>query len=152
MVVANLLSEKEICEKYGVTPEEIDKATRILNTTTGEVWYQVESRSGNEPHEVHYNKEFRRLTCNCKAGRVGVPCWAKRAAMAAAFIYRQEQRIANAKEQEQQEKELLASQQRAYESDKAWQKEERAASRGKVALGPQERRFEEFDGRMIPMR
>jgi hypothetical protein len=108
ITLTNILSEQEICERFNVTSEEIGKASRILNTTTGEVYYQVESRSGGEAHGVHYNREFKRLTCTCKAGRVGVPCWAKRAAMAASLEYLQEQRIANAREQAEQERALAA--------------------------------------------
>lgn len=115
--ITNILTEKEICERFNVTPEEIGKATRILNTTTGEVYYQVSSRSGGEGHEIHYNKEFKRLTCTCKAGRVGVPCWAKRAAMAASLEYLQEQRIANAREQAEQERAL--AEKRAQEQAEA---------------------------------
>lgn len=150
MEIKNILSEKEICEKFNVTPEQLDKALRVLDCQSGKVFYQVKSQSTDEVYEVRFNEEFKRLTCNCKAGRVGVPCWHKRAAMASAREYLQEQRIAAAREQAEQEAAL--SQKRAYESDKEWQEQERAANRGKLALNPQERKFEEFDGRSIPMR
>lgn len=162
ITLSGILTEQEICQRFNVTPEEIDKANRIIDMSTGEVFYQVESRSGGETHEVRYNRKFKRLTCTCEAGRVGIPCWAKRAAMAAALEYKQGQRIAAAKEQAEQERELAAqrgraakaeeraSQKRAYESDKDWQQQERAANRAPLAR--QELKFETVNGRSIPMR
>lgn len=122
--LSDILSEEEICHKFSVTPEQIDKASRVLDCRSGAVYYQVQSQSDPDadPYEVRYNAEFRRLTCTCKAGQHGIPCWHKRAAMAAAREYLQEQRIANAKEQAEQEAAArAAAEKRAYEADVEWQ-------------------------------
>lgn len=94
------LTSSEICQKFNVTETQIDKASRVLDLQSGKVFYQVESQTTDEIYEVRYNSEFKRLTCNCKAGQVGVPCWHKRAAAAAAFEYRQQENLAARKEAE----------------------------------------------------
>lgn len=96
----NILTEEEICQKFNVTAEEIDRASRVIDCADGSIFYQVTSRSGGDDHIVRYNKEFQVLTCTCKAGQNGVKCWARRAAQAAAFEYRQNERVAMAKEEE----------------------------------------------------
>lgn len=98
--VKNILSEQDICEKFSVTPAQIDKASRIVNGLTGEVFYQVESQTTDATYEVHYNKKYNRTVCNCEAAKNGIPCWHKRASRAAAFEARQAERIAMAKEAE----------------------------------------------------
>lgn len=96
----NILNENEICAKFGVTPEEIDRASRVIDCNDGSIFYQVTSRTGGDDHVVRYNKEFGCLTCTCKAGQNGCKCWARRAAQAHNFEYRQNERIAMAKEEE----------------------------------------------------
>lgn len=97
-----ILTSSEICEKFNVTETQIDKASRVLDLQSGKVFYQVESQTTDDipPYEVRYNSEFKRLTCNCKAGQAGVPCWHKRAACAAAFEYRQQENLQARKEAE----------------------------------------------------
>lgn len=87
-------TEKEICAIYHVTPEQLDKASRVIDMATGKIFYQVESQS--EPgkiYEVRYNSEYKRLSCTCKAGQEGFGCWHRRASLAAAYEYRQEENI-----------------------------------------------------------
>lgn len=88
-------TEQEICEIYHVTPEQIDKASRIIDMSTGKVFYQVKSQSDptQEPYEVRYNAQYKRLTCTCLAGQSGFGCWHRRAALAAMYEYRQQENI-----------------------------------------------------------
>ena len=69
--------------KYNITPEQFDKATYC--ESNGKGFYIVESQSeaGKEFH-VKYNV----LSCTCKAGKNGVPCWHKRAALVAEEHYK----------------------------------------------------------------
>lgn len=93
----------EIATRFNVTQEQIDRAHRILDCQTGKVFYQVESQTDatQEPYEVRANAEYKRLTCTCKAGQRGIPCWHKRAASAAAFEYRQGENLQARKEAEE---------------------------------------------------
>lgn len=83
-----LLQQKEtemtsaILDQYQVTCEMIAKVTLENGGAT------VTSRSGGPDHQVRYNTRFHRLTCTCKAGQDGTPCWAMRAALAAVAIER----------------------------------------------------------------
>jgi hypothetical protein len=98
----NLKTEAEICEHFHVTPEQLDKATRVLDCHTGKVFYQVQSQS--EPgkvYEVQYNAEYKRLTCTCLAGEAGFGCWHRRAALAAMYEYRQQENLQARREAEE---------------------------------------------------
>ena len=78
-----------ITTHYNVTLEQIDKATRIIDMKTNTVFYQVESQTeACQVYSVRYNKDFGCLTCTCKAGQQGIPCWHKRAALAAEQLYK----------------------------------------------------------------
>ncbi len=92
----------EIAARFHVTEAQIDKASRVLDCQSGKVFYQVESQTvAGQVYEVRYNEQYKRLTCSCKAGQVGIPCWHKRAAMAAAFEYRQQENVQARKEAEE---------------------------------------------------
>lgn len=106
-----LLTEQEICEKYRITPTQLDRATRILNAMTGEIWYQVESQTTLDTvYEVHFNAKYRCFTCTCPAGNPPLingqlayaprPCWHIRAACACAYEHRQAENEAYRKEAE----------------------------------------------------
>ena len=80
-----------VTTQYNITLEQIDKATRIIDLKTNTVFYQVESQTeACQVYSVRYNKDFGCLTCTCKAGQQGIPCWHKRAALAAEQIYKAE--------------------------------------------------------------
>jgi hypothetical protein len=83
-----------ICTKYNITPKQFDKAMRIIDCNRNKVFYQVESQSDPtiEPYHVEWNEQFHCLSCNCKAGQEGIPCWHKRAALAAEEHYNQQVR------------------------------------------------------------
>lgn len=76
-----------------VTEAQLARCHRIVNETTGEVFYQVESAS--EP-DVTYEVRVKRfngrsfLTCDekCKAAQKGIMCWHRRAAVAHALEYK----------------------------------------------------------------
>lgn len=69
IATTTVLTEKELCAKFTVTPELLDATTRIINCTTGEVFYQSTSLSTGETYDVHFcNGHF---TCTCKAGQIG---------------------------------------------------------------------------------
>ena len=119
ITVSNILTEAEICTRFNVTTELLDKASRVLDCVSGKVFYQVKSQTTDDIYEVRWNSEFKRLTCNCKAGMVGIPCWHKRAAMAASRLDLQAERIANAREQAEQERELAAKREAQYYTDEA---------------------------------
>ena len=85
-----------------VTQEQIDACTRVIDEAKHEVFYLVATATGpNVTYQVHYNTQYSRFTCTCKAGYNGFTCWHLRAAIQHATDY------ANAKraEQEAQERE-----------------------------------------------
>src|SRR5579859_3836957 len=55
---------------------------QVLKVTLENGGATVKSQSGGPDHQVRYNAQYRRLTCTCKAGQQGTPCWAQRAALA----------------------------------------------------------------------
>lgn len=82
-------TELDICKRYHITFAQLDKATRILDASTGKVFYQVFSQSEvGRLYEVKYNEEHKRLTCTCLAGQEGFGCWHRRAALAATYLHR----------------------------------------------------------------
>jgi hypothetical protein len=90
---------------YEVTEAQLDACHRIVNLNTHQVFYQVESATeAGVEYTVIYNPVLKHLTCTCKAGQNGIPCWHKRAALKAAEIYRQERKA----EQERDMIELAA--------------------------------------------
>lgn len=67
-------------KQYGVTPEQLDACTRVINEQTHETFYLVASATDPDvTYQVHFNKTFNRLTCNCKAGQTSNTCWHRRA-------------------------------------------------------------------------
>ena len=147
-----ILSQEQIAARYNVTQEQIDACERVVDCSNGDIFFQAKSShyaENNEIYTVRYHRAFRKLSCTCKAGQNGLNCQHKRSAMAVQYEHKQAENLAYRREAERA---ALASQQRAYESDKAWQKEEKAASRGAVALNPQERKFEVVFDRPVPMR
>lgn len=87
-------SEQEICNTFHVTPEQIDKATRLIDCATGKIYYQVDSQSEpGKAYEVRYNQQYHRMTCTCKAGEAGLGCWHRRAALAAIYEHRQAENL-----------------------------------------------------------
>jgi molecular chaperone GrpE (heat shock protein) len=66
----------------------------------GQHFYIVESQTeAGKESRVEYNRQYKALSCTCKAGENGVPCWHKRAAMAAEEHYKATQRVQRANEQ-----------------------------------------------------
>ena len=90
IIIATIAS---LAAKYHITLEQYGKATRIIDCNRNKVFYQVESQSDPtiDPYHVEYNDHFHCLTCTCKAGQQGIPCWHKRAALAAEEHYKQVQ-------------------------------------------------------------
>lgn len=80
-----------IAEQYNVTQEQIDRCDRITDYSRHKVFYQVESQTDSTlVYHVEYSNAHHVLTCTCKAGQYGIPCWHKRAALAAEEVYKQE--------------------------------------------------------------
>lgn len=95
-----ILSPEQIAAKYRVTQAQMDKCTRILDTTHGKIFYQVESQT--TPDTTYTVRVVRsRLSCTCPAGLDGQSCWHMRAALASAFEYRQSENLQARREAEQ---------------------------------------------------
>jgi hypothetical protein len=100
--MTQVFTANQIASRFTVTEAQMDKATRIVEGATGHVFYQVKSQSvEGQIYEVRFNRQFRRLTCTCKAGQEGFGCWHKRAAMASAAEYKQEENLQARQEAEQ---------------------------------------------------
>ncbi len=70
--------------QYNITIEQLDRATKIIDCNTNTVYYQVDSQTNpGTAYNVRFNRQFGCLTCTCPAGQQGIPCWHKRAALAA---------------------------------------------------------------------
>ncbi len=70
--------------QYNITIEQLDRATKIIDCNTNTVYYQVDSQTNpGTAYNVRFNCQFGCLTCTCPAGQQGIPCWHKRAALAA---------------------------------------------------------------------
>ena len=70
--------------QYNITIEQLDRATKIIDCNTNTVYYQVDSQTNpGTSYNVRFNRQFGCLTCTCEAGQQGIPCWHKRAALAA---------------------------------------------------------------------
>jgi hypothetical protein len=95
-----MITINEICAKHNITPEQFSKATHC--TADGnEHYYIVESQSeAGVEYQVRYNRQYKALSCTCKAGENGVPCWHKRAALAAEEHYKTERLQERINEQE----------------------------------------------------
>lgn len=102
--MTTILSEAEICAKFDVTPAQLDKATRIVDGQSGEIFYQVTSQTVDATYTVRAHSGGHKLSCTCPAGdpqrdKYGMPlspilpCWHKRAARAHAFEYRQQENL-----------------------------------------------------------
>jgi hypothetical protein len=78
--------------RYEVTLEMIAKCSRVvdLNVRPAQVFYLVESAHTADEYKVIFDRKHRVLTCDCKAGRQGVCCWHRRAAVAAAAAFKAE--------------------------------------------------------------
>jgi hypothetical protein len=77
-----------ICSKYNITPEQFDKATKVI-ANGRKAFYIVESLSTpGQEYRVEWNDEHQALQCKphnglaCKASVNGLQCWHKRAALA----------------------------------------------------------------------
>src|SRR5256885_883943 len=87
-----------LCSKYRISQEQFSKATYVVeNGKTG--YYVVESQTTDAEYHVRYNAEYNVLSCTCKAGEHGVPCWHKRAALANQEHYKAEQTARRQQEQ-----------------------------------------------------
>lgn len=133
------LTEQEICEKYHITLAQLERATRILNAMTGEIWYQVESQTTLDTvYEVHFNADYRCFTCTCPAGNPPLinghlayaprPCWHKRAAAACAYEHRQAENLAYRKEAEAARLARVRAERDARYAELARQRDEARAS------------------------
>jgi hypothetical protein len=84
---------KSINEQYRVTDEQIDAATRFVNSATNEVLYIVRSASDPDTsYKVTWNRNFSRFACECKASSIGMSCWHVRSALVNEMMYRQARR------------------------------------------------------------
>jgi hypothetical protein len=93
-------TSEEIYTYYRVTSSQLDMAHRIVNDRTHQVYYQVESaQNTGDEYVVIFDRVHHCLTCTCKAGQNGIPCWHKRAALAHAAEYRLFQRAVEAVEE-----------------------------------------------------
>jgi hypothetical protein len=84
---------KQATNRYEVTVEMIAKCARIvdLNARPAQIFYLVESATdAGVEYKVIFDRNHKLLTCDCKAGRSGVNCWHKRAAVAAAAAFKAE--------------------------------------------------------------
>jgi len=86
---------KSINEQYRVTGEQLDAATRFVNSATNEVLYIVMSATeiGLE-YKVTWNRNLSRFACDprCCANQHGLCCWHIRSALANEMLYRQAKR------------------------------------------------------------
>jgi hypothetical protein len=79
-----------IQEQYRLTDQQLDAATRFVNSATREVLYIVKSATDpDKAYKVTWNKHFSRFQCECKASHAGMCCWHVRSALANEMIYRQ---------------------------------------------------------------
>jgi hypothetical protein len=83
-----LITIASFCEKYSITPEQFDKATKVI-ANGRKAFYIVESLSTpGQEYRVEWNDVFHCLQClphngeACKASAYGHQCWHKRAALA----------------------------------------------------------------------
>lgn len=100
-MTTNFKTSAEIYSHFNVTFEQVDKAHRVinLNVIPPQVYYQVESAHNPIEYTVIFDRVHSCLTCTCKAGQNGIPCWHKRAALAHAAEYRLFQRAVEAVEE-----------------------------------------------------
>jgi hypothetical protein len=89
--------------RFEVKQEQLDRCHRIVDLNAKQVFYLVQSATtfGVE-YKVRYDREHRALTCDCPAGNPPIVeetgllqyapmfCWHKRAAIAAAAIFKAE--------------------------------------------------------------
>lgn len=67
-----------------VTPEQLNACFRVIDETTGEVLYRVQSAHTDEEYTIRFVPDMQgrgHFTCTCRAGQEGVPCWHIRAAV-----------------------------------------------------------------------
>lgn len=89
MTPTKIETEMNIAERFHVTVEQMDKATRLVDGDD-KTFYQVESQSERgRLYEVRYHADRRLLSCTCKAGQEGYGCWHRRAALAVDYQERQ---------------------------------------------------------------
>jgi len=63
-----------------VTEEQLDACTRVIDEAKGEVFYLVASATDPDvTYQVRYNKQYKVLSCTCKAAGSGNTCWHRRA-------------------------------------------------------------------------
>jgi hypothetical protein len=93
------MTTAELCTKYHVTQEQIDACQRWEDCGLNRIFYTVESQS--QPgvyYKVVWNTQFHVLQClphtgkHCEASLKGIPCWHKRAALAAEQLFKAELR------------------------------------------------------------
>ncbi len=68
-----------------VTLEQLNACFRIVNETSGEVLYRVQSAHTDEEYTVRFVPDMQsggHMTCTCRAGQNGILCWHVRAACA----------------------------------------------------------------------
>jgi hypothetical protein len=70
---------------YNVTSEQLNACFRVIDETTGEVLYRVQSAHTDEEYTVRFVPDIQgrgHITCTCRAGQNGIACWHIRAAVA----------------------------------------------------------------------
>lgn len=97
-----------ICSKYNISEAQFSKATYC--ESNGKGFYIVESASvPGQEYRVEWNDEHQCLQCKphngpaCKASANGVPCWHKRAALAAEERFKATERSRRLNEQAREE-------------------------------------------------
>src|SRR5215472_9019262 len=86
--------EQSLQERYHLTDEQIDAATRFIDLKTRSVIYMVKSASDpDREYKVTWNRDFNRFQCQCKASsQFGLDCWHLRSAFVNELMYRQAKR------------------------------------------------------------
>lgn len=101
-ILPTFTTEAEILAYFNVSNAQVCKAHRIVNMNVlpYRPYYLVESsQDDGTEYTVVFNRSVKHLTCTCKAGQNGIPCWHKRAAQAEAAITRLTRRLIEAREQ-----------------------------------------------------
>ena len=136
-----------ITEKYQVTQEHIDACERVIDETHNQIFYIVASTSNPGTHyKVFFNRQFGVIQCSpfdgeaCPASVKGLPCWHKRAALAADAEYKALKRAERQAEQRQIEATVQYQQEQLQFTIEA-------ASRTLAALEAEENGDQEAPGR-----
>ena len=65
---------------YTVTEAQLSAVTKLLASDNKPYW-EVTSSKGEGFYTLRDSVRYHALSCNCRAGQEGVPCWHKRAVL-----------------------------------------------------------------------